>query len=317
MSILDEYQELQSTGVAGGGGGEQTDPKDEFFKSIYISGQNRRHENGTMEEIEKLQIRGHSFNQTEVFMIITHVKDILNNEQKVNGRMQTKCFSFKEAASPPWYGSVNETDGSPRVCPVTSKDRKGVEFCAKCKAQIIVAGILCQPTGTPVLDEEQKPIFVFLRGKGIKYGNVSDYLSSLYQLDLDPVFDEEGDAIREFEKRVVNQKRFVTKVFKGTADSNYGVKMVFEFEKGADLKKEFAIELLNLSKKTFDKFREKFDWSKKKKSSDGPTQQEAKDAGVVSMGGDQTPAKEETPAATPPAEKKDEGGSFSFKDIKF
>lgn len=320
MSILDDYQELQSTGVAGGGGGEQTDPKDEFFKSIYISGQNRQHENGTMEEIEKLQIRGHSFNQTEVFMIITHVKDILNNEQKVNGRMQTKCFSFKESASPPWYGSQNDTDGTPRVCPVTSKDRKGVEFCKGCKAQIIVAGILCQPTGTPVLDAEQMPIFVFLRGKGIKYGNVSDYLSSLYQMDLDPVFkEEEGDAIREFEKRVVNQKRFVTKITKGTADSNYGIKMVFEFTRGEALKTEFAIELLNLSKKTMDKFREKFDWSKKKKISDGPTQQEAKDAGVVNMGGDKPAAQEETPAASLPAaeEKPADGGTFSFKDIKF
>lgn len=321
MSILDDYQELQSTGVAGGGGNtEQKDPKDEFFKSIYISGQNRQHENGVMEEIEKLQIRGHAFNQTEVFMIITHVKDILNNEEKVNGRMQTKCFSFKESASAPWYGSTNMPDGTPRVCPITSKDRKEIEFCKTCKAQIIVAGILCQPTGTPVLDDEKKPIFVFLRGKGIKYGNVSDYLSSLYQLDLDPILDEEGDAVREFEKRVINQKRFVTRIYKGTANSNYGVKMVFEFEKTNELDPKFALELLDLSKNTMDKFREKFDWSKKKKKSgNAPTEQEAKDAGVVSMGGGQTPAKEETPSTPPASDDKpaDNGGTFSFKDIKF
>lgn len=312
MSILDQYQELNATGVSGGGSGEQTAPEDEFFKSLYISGQNRKHQNGTMEEIEKLQIRGHSFNHTEVFMIITHVKDILVQEAKQNGRTVTKCFSFKESSSPPWYGSEPMPDGSPRVCPTTSKDRKAVEFCHNCKAQIIVAGILCQPTGAPILDDEKKPIFIFIRGKGTKYGNVSDYLSSLYQLDLDPVFDEEGDAVREFEKRVVNQKRFVTKVYKTTTDSNYGVKMVFGFEKGAEVKKEFALELLDIAKNTMDKFREKFDWSKKKKGT--PSKQEAKDAGVVTM----EAGKEEK---TPESEKKEEpaetDNTFSFKNIKF
>jgi hypothetical protein len=318
MSILDDYQELNSTGISGGGGGEKTDPKDEFFKSLYISGQNRQHENGVMEEIEKLQIRGHSFNHNEVYMIITHVKDILCNETKQNGRTVTKCFSFKESAQPPWYGSQSMPGGEPRICPTVAKDRRANEFCQNCKAQIIMAGILCQPTGTPILDEEKKPIFIFIRGKGTKYGNVSDYLSMLYQLDLDPVFNEEGDAIREFEKRVVNQKRFVTKVTKGTANTNFGVKMVFEFEKGAEVNKDFALELLGLAKNTMEKFREKFDWSKKKTAN---VQKEAKEAGVVSMEGGQTPSAE-TPTQTKEAEKTEEkpadnGGTFSFKDIKF
>jgi hypothetical protein len=313
MSILDDYQELNSTGISGGGGGEQKPPEEEFFKSLYISGQNRQHANGTMEQIEKLQIRGHSFNHDEVFMIITHVKDILNNEQKQNGRVSTKCFSFKESASPPWYGSQPNPDGTPRVCPVTSKDRKAVEYCQNCKAQIIMAGVLCQPTGQPILDDEKKPIFIFVRGKGTKYGNVSDYLSMLYQLDLDPVFNEEGDAVREFEKRVVNQKRFVTKVTKGTAETNFGTKMVFEFEKGAEVNKDFAIELLELSKTTMPQFREKFDWSKKKKSN---VAKQAKEAGVVSMeGGTQDTKQPETPKTEEKAPS--EGGTFSFKDIKF
>lgn len=314
MSILDEYQELNSTGVAGGGGNtEQTPPEEEFFKSVYISGQNRKHQDGTVEEIEKLQIRGHSANHTEVFMIITHVKDILNNESKENGRVTSKCFSFKETPQAPWYGSQAMPDGSPRVCPVTSKDRKAVEFCNGCKAQIIVAGILTQPTGTPILDSENKPIFVFIRGKGIKYGNVSDYLSQLYQLDLDPVFDEEGDAVREFEKRVVNHKRFVTKLSKTTANSQHGVKMVFALEKGAEIKKEFAVELLDLSKNTFDKFREKFDWSKKKKNV--ASAKESKEAGVVSM---ESNSNKTQPTPSEPEKKADNGGgTFSFKDIKF
>ena len=315
MSILDDYQELNSTGISSGGSGEQTPPEDEFFKSIYISGQNRKHQNGVMEEIEKIQVRGHSFNHTEVFMIITHVKDILNNEAKENGRTTTKCFSFKESPSAPWYGSQAMPDGSPRVCPVTSKDRKGVEFCQKCKAQILVAGILCQATGAPILDDENKPIFVFVRGKGTKYGNVSDYLSELYQLDLDNVFNEEGDAVREFEKRVVNHKRFVTKITKGTADTNFGVKMVFEFERMTEIKKEMALELLDLSKNTMDKFREKFDWSKKKKNA--PSSQASKEAGVLGMesGGDadqQQSQSNETQAKT-----KEPDSTFSFKDIKF
>jgi hypothetical protein len=320
MSILDDYQELNSTGITGGGGGEQKPPEEEFFKSIYISGINRQHENGVMEQMEKIQIRGHSFNHDEVFMIITHVKDILNNEAKINGRVTTKCFSFKESAQPPWYGSQPFPDGTPRICPVTSKDRKNEEFCSGCKAQIIVAGILCQPTGTPILDEEKKPIFVFIRGKGTKYGNVSDYLSLLYQLDLDPVFpQEEGDAVREFEKRVVNQKRFVTKIKKGVAQTNFGPKLVFEFEKCSEVNKEFAIELLELSKTTMPQFREKFDWSKKKKST---VAKQAQEAGVVSMESEKPQidnAKPETPKTEEKAEEKapSDGGTFSFKDIKF
>jgi hypothetical protein len=135
----------------------------------------------------------------------------------------------------------------------------------------------------------------------------------LYQLDLDPVFNEEGDAVREFEKRVVNQKRFVTKVKKGTAETNFGTKMVFEFEKGAEVNKDFAIELLELSKTTMPQFREKFDWSKKKKST---AAKQAKDAGVVSMeGGTQDTEKPEAPKTEEKAPS--EGGTFSFKDIKF
>lgn len=323
MSILDDYQELNTQGITAGGAGEQTPPEEEFFKSIYIAGQNRSHENGVMEEIEKLQIRGHSFNHTEVFMIITHVKDILNNEMKQNGRTTSKCFSFKESSQPPWYGSNPTPDGTPRICPVTSKDRKAVEFCQNCKAQIIMAGILCQPTGTPVLDDEKKPIFVFIRGKGVRYGNVGDYLSSLYQLDLDPVFNEEGDAIREFEKRVVNHKRFVTKVTKTYVDTpNYGKKLAFAFEKTTEVKKDFAIELLDVAKNTMEQFRKKFDWSKKKKSS---APQDQKESGVMSMdGSSKTPDENTGGSGDAPSDNaktegttQGEGVDFSFKDIKF
>lgn len=317
MSVLDDYQELAAAGVSGGGGGEQTDPKDEMFKSVYIAGQNRQHENGVMEQIEKLQIRGHSFNHSEVYMIITHVKDILNNEAKENGKVQSKCFSFKESPQPPWYGYAASSDGSPRVCPTTSAERKTVEFCRNCKAQIIMAGILCQPTGTPVLDEENKPIFVFVRGKGVKYGNVSDYLSELYNLDLDPVFkNEEGDQIREFEKRVVNHKRFVTIISKGVAKTDHGPKMVFEFKRGSELNPEFAIELLDLAKKTWGEFRKKFDWSTKKNKAKAVQAQKAKEAGVLSMG--DVKAKQEAPQQAEKKEKAAESsGTFSFKDIKF
>lgn len=317
MSVLDDYQELNSTGVTGGGGGgDQTPPEEEFFKSVYISGQNRTHEDGHSEEIEKLQIRGHSYNHDAVYMIVTHVKDILNNEMKQNGRLTSKCFSFKESSQPPWYGSSPMPDGSARICPVTSADRKSVEFCQTCKAQIIMAGILCQPTGTPILDDEKKPIFVFIRGKGVKYGNVSDYLSSLYQLDLDSVFEETGDAIREFEKRVVNHKRFVTKVTKTYVKTeNYGKKLAFQFEKGGELNKEFALELLDLAKKTMEQFRKKFDWSKKKKKND----QQKKASGVMSMEtseasgtGVENNKKEETGKTEEPGQ-----STFSFKDIKF
>ena len=117
-----------------------------------------------------LRIIFYKFN-TQVFNIVKIVQK--------NGRDNVECFSFKKG-NPPWYGTTRLGDGSPRMCPQTSAERAVTDFCNPCRTQVIVAGIYCNADGSPILSEEKKPIFVFIRGKGMKFSNVSNYLSDCF-----------------------------------------------------------------------------------------------------------------------------------------
>ncbi len=262
---FEEYQDLQGTGFQGGGGGEQKAPEEEMFHSIYIAGKTRMNHINIEEKIEHFQIRGVEYNLNEVNMIITHTKDILVKNVQEQGREVTKCFSYKNTN--PWQGTTQGQNNQLRVCPLTSAERGAVDFCKECRAQILVAGVYCDHTGMPVLTEEKKPIFVFLRGKGMKYSGVSEYLNDRFNEDLPPVLEKDPakitEQLKQFEKEVVNNKRFVTRITKATAPSNYGEKIVFKLEKTTQLDDSAVLKILKLSKATVKQFNEKFDWSKK------------------------------------------------------
>jgi len=312
MPKFDDYSDLAGTGVQGGR--EVVAPEDEFFHSVYIGGKTRKNHIGIEEYAGKIHVRGVQYNLDEVNMIITHVKDILSKDKEVQGKQKTECFSFKKGEYP-WYGSTRLPNGSPRPCPQTSTDRAVVEFCAPCKAQILVAGILCSSDGIPVLTEEKKPYFVFIRGKGSKYGNVSDYLSDLYKLDLSPIFEPADERSKEFEKRVVNNKRFITRLTKGTTPTKFGDKDVFTLSRGKELDKNVVLKILDISKNTMEKFYEKFDWSNKKGVLSGGARP---DAGVLSME-PSTPQKAPSETLQQPSEKPKEEKkiAFNFNDINF
>jgi len=294
-----EYSDLAETGHTSK---EPTKPEDEFFHSLYIAGQMRTNHANVQEMPGKLQIRGVEYNLNEVYFIITHTKDILAKIVEQNRQSKIECFSYKDG-TPPWYGTTKLPDGAPRPCPLNSNERSLNQFCSPCRSQIIVAGIRCTAEGQPV-SVDGKPVFIFLRGKGMKYSNISNYLADLYKMDLPPIFIPQTDESRLFEKQVVNHKRFVTKIKVGTSQSRFGDKTVFVLETGIKIPDETVKGLLNIAKKTKDKFKEKFDWSANREASTY-----APSSGNI-MKVDDPPAESQTDPGQAPASK-----PFSFDDI--
>jgi hypothetical protein len=316
MPEFEEYADLETTGHESR---EPIKPEDEFYHSVYISGQSRKNHIGETEEIGKFQIRGVEYNLDAVNMIITHTKDLLVKENQSGGRQNIECTTFKPGP-PPWYGTSRLQNGDPRQCPQTSAERAVNDYCSPCRAQIVVAGIYCGADGSPILSEDNKPVFLFIRGKGMKYSNVSNYLGDLFKMDLNPIFEPVTDQSQLFEKKVVNNKRFVTNITKGTAPSNYGMKDVFVLQTGADLPKEVVLKILDASKKTLDKFNDKFDWSKRAKTSGyGDEKKPEADEKVLSLDGDETPVDETPEQNTGATEetKEPKAKTFSFDDVNF
>jgi hypothetical protein len=253
---------------------EPVDPKDEFFHSLYISGQERELEGGITEEANKLQVRGVKYNLSEVYCILTHVKKMQVN-QTGNGRSsRLTCFSYQFGPRP-----YKGTDGT--VCPETTKDREGVPHCSNCRANVVAAGVLTDKSGNPLLDEKKTPIFIFIRGKGIKYSGLSDYLFELYkQIDLVKI-----DENNEDKDRMLNRSKVVTKITKTKINTNYGDKFVFKYNMEMKLNKSVTEQILKLSAKTVEKFHEKFDWSRKKKPAVSSTGVMSFEPGEVDSGG--------------------------------
>ena len=312
MTGFEDYSDLEGTSASvggGGGSGEIKDPKDEFFHSVYISGKSRTNEGGVKEEGGKIQVRGISYNHKSINMILTHTKDVKVKERKVKGKAQWECFSYK-TGEPPFHGTTTTSDGKKRQCPITSAERALDEFCNPCREQMIIAGIYCDPKGNPILTDEKKPIFIFIRGKGMRYGNVSEYLTEMYNEDLPPIFNPPTEQSQEFEKKIVNNKRFVVNIGLDEEESSYGnMVKVFTLEKGTAIPDETVLKLLKLSKETVEQFKEKFDWSKRKKS----TGYEA--AGILTT--EEEPGKDIDEAQNDKSEQSGGGSTFSFDEIEF
>jgi len=312
---FEKYADLADTGFQGGQKKEAIAPEDEFFHSIYIAGKNRKNHINVVEENGKIQIRGVQYNLEEAHMIITHTKEVLCKVKNEKSGETVECFSFKDG-SPPWYGTSRLQNGDKRVCPTTSAERAVNSFCNPCRAQIIVGGIYCKANGEPILTEEKKPIFVFLRGKGMRYSNVSEYLGACYNSDYSPLFEPVTEKSKAFEKAVVNNKRCVTKLTKDEEQSNYGSMVnVFVLSKGTELPKETVHKILDLSNKTLKDFNSKFDWSQRKETTgyggDGGGVQTKAPEGIMTVE-DTNPSKSNEEKPSQPNEK-----IFSFDDINF
>jgi len=309
MTSFEEYQDLTDVGYKGVESKAETSPEKEDFHSIYIGGKLRENPAGITEKVGAIHIRGYQYNLSTVHMIITHTKDILNKPGKnEKGKEISLCFSFKDGSAP-WFGNTNLPNGDKRQCPPTSAERLLNDFCKTCKSHIIVAGILCNENGTPLLTDERKPVFGFIRGKSSKYANVSNYLNDMFKLDLDPIFTPVTDQSKKFEKSVVNNKRFVTTITVGKSSTSYGNEVsVFDLKKGVEIPKEAVLKILKLSKDMVKKFNEKFDWSNRKSGSNNTYTAEPRQAeGIISM--DEPTSKEEKKETVPQTK------AFSFDDI--
>jgi hypothetical protein len=252
---LNQYDDLEDTGFITN---EPSSPEKDFFHSIYISGKTRKNNVGVEEKPGKIQVRGVEYNKDDVYLIITHIKPVLMKVKRVGQRDNIECFSYQIGPPENWKG----TNGN-RKCPRNSVERAANSWCNDCKSQLVVAGLYTDSNGKPITGEDNKPVFAFIRARGVKYQNVSNYLSDLSKLELPAITGAQDEEALKRERKLINHKRFVTKISVGKFETqSYGIKDVFVLEKGTQLPDDKIQGILNVAQKVIDKFHQKFDWSK-------------------------------------------------------
>lgn len=246
-----EFQNLEETSVEAY---ESVDPENEFFHSVYIGGEDRTNKKDILERAGFLHVRGVDYNLDEVYMVVIHVKTVLVKRVKNGKKEKVTCFCYQSKT--PWLGTCGNE------CPRTSAERKATQSCADCKSEYILAGVLTDKNGRPKKGADDKFIFAFVRGKGMKYAAIFEYVAEMSKLDLTPICTPVTPESLKFEKSNVNIRRFVTKITKGYANSQHGQKSVFKFSYGNQLPDSQVPNILKIAQSTIDKFHEKFDWSK-------------------------------------------------------
>lgn len=312
---IEDYDSLDDTGFITN---EPSSPEKDFFHALYVAGKTRKNHINVEEKLGKLQIRGVEYNLDEVNMIITHIKPVLLKTKRVQNRDSVECFSYQIGPPENWRGTNNN-----RKCPRNSVERAANSWCNDCKSQLLVSGIYTDKEGRPIMGEDNKPIFLFIRGKGVKYQNVSNYLSDLSKMELPPITGAKDEEALKRERKILNHKRFVTKVTVGKFETqSYGVKDVFNLEKGTQIPDDKVQGILNIAQKTVDKFHQKFDWSKGRQTQSAdyvekpPVSSDQKfESGGTKSDTPPTPPTEEKKEATPEQKKALEG--FSFESLEF
>jgi len=251
---IDQTNDLGSTGVEGG---EQVPPEKELFHAAYIGYTARENHIKIIEEAGKIHVRGVEYNLDELNMIIILSKKIQVKTARINDQDRIECFSF-QAGDLPFKGT------SGNICGMNKNERSMNPYCEPCKSQIIVCGIYCDSQGSPIKDGEGKPIFIFIRGKGMKYMNVSNHLRELYKLEVSSILAPgASDVELEYEKKNFNQSRVVTKITRGLEKTSYGGSAnVFVCSMGPQLPDKAAETVINIGQKMVEKFIDKFDWAK-------------------------------------------------------
>ena len=254
-----EYSDLYNTSHKGY---KVTPPEEEKFKSVYIGGEDRKNHIGIVEKKGKLHVRGFKYNLDQIIFLITHVKGMLAKTERDDKlkRDVLKCFSY-QLGKPPWIGTSGKT------CGTNSAERASVDFCAPCRSQLVVSGILCDDKGNFIEDDRKELVRIFIRAKASKYGLVKEYLDKCTSMDIDPpFFTPQTTESKKAEKDLVNNKRMVTVVTIGSTKTNYGMKDAFRLSEGSRVPLEVTKKVLDDAKKTLSDFNEKFDWSKTKQA---------------------------------------------------
>jgi len=307
---LNQYDDLEDTGFITN---EPSSPEKDFFHSIYISGKTRKNNVGVEEKPGKIQVRGVEYNKDDVYLIITHIKPVLMKVKRVGQRDNIECFSYQIGPPENWKG----TNGN-RKCPRNSVERAANSWCNDCKSQLVVAGLYTDSNGKPITGEDNKPVFAFIRARGVKYQNVSNYLSDLSKLELPAITGAQDEEALKRERKLINHKRFVTKISVGKFETqSYGIKDVFVLEKGTQLPDDKIQGILNVAQKVIDKFHQKFDWSKNRQqqtSSDYVEKTQPTADQTFASGSTSTPpqaSEKKAPEQKKPLE------SFNFEALEF
>jgi len=238
-----------------------------IFKSVYITGTSRRIE-GTneVEQIGKLQVHDTNIrNQDEICMIPMFAKRKLVKVRMDGMKEIVECFSYMKG-EPPYKGT------SGRTCPNTSAQRDATVDCKGCRQRIILAGLLVTPEGKPIKDKDGEPIFVFLRGKGIKFMEIADYISECAKLPESklPSIREEVLKVKpnliiktkpEYEKPMLNFRRFICHVGVQQVETNFGTRYIYKLTRGKPLPTKVVIDLLLKTEELSEIFDAKFDLS--------------------------------------------------------
>jgi hypothetical protein len=147
---MDDYKEYSELFQTSHKGYKSVPPEEEFFKSVYIGGSDRQNHIGVVEKAGKLHIRGHAYNLDKITFLVTHIKNVLvkTKRDEKTGRESVDCFSYQNEF--PSKGT------SGRICGSNSAERAAVEFCSVCRSNLIVAGIYCNESGQPFVDDKEQ-----------------------------------------------------------------------------------------------------------------------------------------------------------------
>jgi hypothetical protein len=233
------------------------------FKNVYITGAVRDNEEvGKMQVVKSWEGDSPEFilnNQSEINFITMFIKKM---RVKVEGgeKERTTCFSYT--------GDAGAISTSGRTCP-TSAERANTSFCKDCRFQMTIAGALLDEKMKPVKDPEtDKTVLIYFKNSGMKYMPAQEYIEKLQEkaTELPPLSDDP-----DTEATLVTPRRFITKVKVGKKSSNYGQKLVFEYEPSVVLPDKAVVKILEDCKGYTKAFDEQFDASKYIKKGNGAT----------------------------------------------
>jgi len=240
--------------------------EDEFFHSVYVLSKAREEKKiGKKLFGGTLQIRGVDYNLEEVYMLPYFKRVTMGKETQVNNSKYKVCFTYAD-----FDVEGNQISTSGFHCYPTRSMRDEVQWCANCRSRIIVVGFLCNANGEYILDDNKKPINIFISGTGSKFGDISEYYFETKNLPVPFLFDEPTDESNAQEQNYFNMFRRIIKitpterdVYKGpntppgTPDTRIGYKL----EAAGDIDKALIEKLMDYAVKIDTELRDKFDES--------------------------------------------------------
>jgi len=135
----------------------------------------------------------------------------------------------------------------------------------ECKYAYTIAGLLLDSNGQAMKHSEDieasrikkgEPVLIYFSCQGIKFNGAMVFIDRIVEKakDLPPLSDSP-----EFERTVVYPRRFICKVVVGTAKSNHGDKMVFDFTVAKQLPDKAVTQVMDSAMSLLPEFEKQFD----------------------------------------------------------